>query len=78
MAQIDACQQGAGTAFLILGETVGSSLAVVCVVEDIVGVETIALALEAREDAAAQPAAQAIDVHRALVILAVIGLDKDA
>ena len=75
---IDACQQRAGTAFLVLGEAIGRSLAVVGVVEDVIGIEAVTLALESRENLATMPLAQPVEVQRALVVLAVIGLDKNA
>ena len=78
MAQVDASEQRAGAALLILGEAVGSRLGIVGVVKDIIGIQTIALALESRENPATYPSAQAVDVYRTLVVLAVIGLDKDA
>ena len=47
MTQIDACHQGACASLLVLGETIGSGLGIVGVVEDVIGIQAIPLAFEA-------------------------------
>ena len=46
MTQVNTSQQRARTAFLILGKTIGCSLAVVGVVEDIIGIKAITLTFQ--------------------------------
>ena len=78
VTRIDAREQRTGTAFLVLGETVGCRLAVMGVVEDIIGIKAVTLSFQTRENLVTVPFSQPIEVKRALVMLAVIGLDKDA
>ena len=78
VTRIDAREQRTGTAFLVLGETVGCRLAVMGVVEDIIGIEAVTLTFQTRENLVTVPLSQPIEVKRTLVMLAVIGLDKDA
>ena len=78
MTEVDTRQQRAGTALLILGETVGSSLGVMGVVKDIVCIQAITLARETVEDIVTLPLTQPMQVDSTLVILAIVSLDKNA
>ena len=48
------------------------------VVKDVVGIQAVALTFKAGEDLVALPGAKSINVDGALVVLAVIALDKKA
>lgn len=63
VAQVDACHQRAGTALLVLGEAIGRGLGVVCVVEDVVGIESVALSCEPVEQLRAHPLPESVNMH---------------
>ena len=78
MAQVNARQQGAGTALLVLGIAIGGRLGVVGVVEDVVGVQPVTFPFQSGKDFIPMPRTQPVQMHGTIFILAVIGLDKDA